>query len=80
VRSDEVSTFVRPFDNAWLWLSIAAGLALQCLVLYLPALQAGFGTVGLSVRDWLVCTAVAMSVLAARELSKAAFRASDRRA
>jgi Ca2+-transporting ATPase len=80
VRSDEVSTFVRPFDNAWLWLSIAAGVALQCLVLYLPVLQAGFGTVGLSARDWLVCAAVAMSVLAARELTKAAFRTSDRRA
>ena len=80
VRSDEVSAFVRPFDNAWLWASLAAGLALQCAVLYLPALQSGFGTVALSAWDWLVCTAVALSVLVARELSKAAFRASDRHA
>ena len=29
VRSDEVSAFVRPFDNRWLWASIAGALALQ---------------------------------------------------
>jgi Ca2+-transporting ATPase len=80
VRSDEVSAFVRPFDNRWLWASIAAGLALQCAVLYVPALQRGFGTVGLSVRDWIVCLAISTSVLLARELLKAAFRARDRRA
>jgi len=80
VRSDEVSTFVRPSDNAWPWLSIAAGLALPCLGIYRPALQARFATGGLSVRDRLACAAVAMSVQAARERSKAAFRASDRRA
>ena len=61
-------------------LSIAAGRALPCLVIYRPALQARFGTVGLSVRDRLACAAVAMSLHAARERSKAAFRASDRRA
>jgi hypothetical protein len=45
-----------------------------------PALQARFGTVGLSVTHRLACAAVAMSVQAARERSKAAFRASDHRA
>ena len=80
MRSDEVSTFVRPFDKAWMRLSVAAGRALPCLVIYRPALQARFGAVGLSVRDRLACAAVAMSVHAARERSKAAFRASDRRA
>ena len=80
VRSDEVSAFVATFENRWLWASLAAGLALQFAVLYLPALQRGFGTVGLSVRDWVVCFAVATSVLLARELLKAVFRARDRRA
>jgi magnesium-transporting ATPase (P-type) len=80
VRSDEVSTFVAPFSNPWLWASIGAGLALQFAVLYLPSLQRGFGTVGLSVRDWVVCFAISTSVLLARELLKAAFRARDRRA
>jgi Ca2+-transporting ATPase len=79
VRSDEVSAFVRPFDNPWLWASIAGALALQFAVLYVPSMQQGFGTVGLSLRDWAVCLAVAGSVLVAREALKAAFRARDRR-
>jgi Ca2+-transporting ATPase len=80
VRSDEVSAFVRPFDNRWLWASIAGALALQAVVIYLPALQRGFGTVALSARDWAVSLAISTSVLLARELMKAAFRARDRRA
>jgi magnesium-transporting ATPase (P-type) len=80
VRSDEVSAFVRPFDNRWLWASLAAALLLQMAVLYVPSLQEGFGTVGLSLRDWGVCFGVAASVLVARELLKAIFRARDRRA
>jgi Ca2+-transporting ATPase len=80
VRSDEVSAFVATFENRWLWASLAVGLALQGAVLYVPALQRGFGTVGLSVRDWVVCFAISTSVLLARELLKAAFRARDRRA
>jgi len=80
VRSEEVSAFVRPFDNPWLWASIAAGLALQAVVIYLPALQRGFGTVALSARDWAVCLAIAASVLVAREALKAVFRARDARA
>ena len=45
-------------------------LALQILVVYAPFLQPAFGTVGLSLADWLVCVAVASSVLWLRELSK----------
>jgi Ca2+-transporting ATPase len=78
-RSDEVSAFVRPFDNPWLWSSIAIGLALQVAVIYLPSLQQGFGTVALSVGDWAVCLAVAASVLVAQELLKAYFRVRDDR-
>jgi Ca2+-transporting ATPase len=79
VRSDEVSAFVRPFNNPWLWASLAGALALQVAVLYVPTLQKGFGTVALSARDWALCFAVAASVLIARELLKAIFRARDRR-
>ncbi len=80
VRSDEVSVFVRPFDNPWLWASIALALGLQFAVLYVPALQEGFGTVGLSPLDWAVCFAVSITVIVAREALKAGFRARDRRA
>jgi Ca2+-transporting ATPase len=78
VRSDEVSAFVRPFDNPWLWASIAGALALQAAVLYVPALSRAFGTVPLTPGDWGVCLAVALTVLLARETLKAFFRRRDR--
>jgi Ca2+-transporting ATPase len=78
VRSDEVSSFVRPFDNGWLWASIGVALLLQAAVLYVPLLQQGFGTAPLSLADWWTCLAVAASVLVAREAVKAYFRRLDR--
>jgi P-type Ca2+ transporter type 2C len=69
-RSDERSAFAGLFENQWLWTAIALSLALQGLVLYLPAMQQAFGTVGLSGRDWVLCIGVASIVLWVRELSK----------
>jgi Ca2+-transporting ATPase len=69
-RSDDRSAFVNLFTNRWLWIAIAGSLVLQMLVVHAPFLQRAFGTVGLSVRDWLFCTAIASSVLWIREISK----------
>jgi Ca2+-transporting ATPase len=80
VRSDEASALHGLFANGWLWLSVALAAALQGLVLYVPAMQKAFGTVPLSAGDWLLCAAVASTVLVARELVKAYWRAVDRRA
>jgi Ca2+-transporting ATPase len=80
VRSDERSLAHGLFSNAWLWLAVAACVAAQFAVLYVPALQRGFGTVPLDAADWLLCTAVAGTVVVAREALKAVFRAADRRA
>jgi Ca2+-transporting ATPase len=80
IRSDEASALDGLFSNRWLWLSVAACVGAQFAVLYIPALQRGFGTVALDASDWLVCTAVAASVVVARETLKAGFRAADRRA
>lgn len=74
-RSDTVSAFVRPFANRWLIAAVAASLLLHALVLYLPVLQQAFSTVPLTVRDWLVCAAVASSVVWTRELWKLGARA-----
>jgi P-type Ca2+ transporter type 2C len=41
------------------------------MVVYVPFLQNAFGATPLSGRDWLVCVAVASSVLWLREASKA---------
>jgi Ca2+-transporting ATPase len=70
-RSDDRSAFVHLFTNAWLWTAAAASVVLQVAVVYVPFLQSAFGTVPLSARDWLFCTAVASTVLWLREASKA---------
>jgi Ca2+-transporting ATPase len=79
-RSDERSAFARLFTNAWLWTALAVSVGLQVLVVYAPVLQRAFGTVSLSVGDWLRCVAVASSVLWLSEISKVASRARTLRA
>jgi Ca2+-transporting ATPase len=69
-RSDERSAFVHMFTNGWLWTALAGSVALQGLVVYVPFLQRAFGTTALSAGDWLMCSAVASSVLWLREASK----------
>jgi Ca2+-transporting ATPase len=69
-RSDDVSAFVRMFTNRWLWLSIALSVVLQCVVLYIPAMQRAFGTVAIGVGDWVRCIVAASVVLWLRELTK----------
>jgi Ca2+-transporting ATPase len=76
-RSDERSAFVRLFTNAWLWAAMGGSVALQVLVVHLPFLQRAFGTTALSGGDWIVCIAVASSVLWLREADKAITRASS---
>jgi Ca2+-transporting ATPase len=69
-RSDERSAFSELLSNRWLWGAILLSLLLQFLVVYAPFLQPAFGTVGLNFKDWLLCAAIASSVLWLREASK----------
>ena len=78
-RSDEESVSRGLFRNGWLWLAVAAGLALQLAVIYLPSLQRAFGTVALDAVDWLLCAVVAFTVVIARESGKAWWRRVDQR-
>jgi P-type Ca2+ transporter type 2C len=73
-RSDRRSGFMDLFSNRWVWAAVCLSLALQGLVLYVPALQQAFGTVGLSAGDWLRCLAAASVVLWLRELYKVFLR------
>ncbi|WP_025039952.1 cation-translocating P-type ATPase [Nitrosospira briensis] len=77
-RSDEQSAFVGLFSNKWLWAAVMLALVLQVAVIYIPVLQQAFSTVSLSGGDWLLCTAVASSVLWLRELSKLILRIAKR--
>jgi Ca2+-transporting ATPase len=69
-RSDEQSAFAGMFRNNWLWIAVALSLSLHVAVIYAPFLQQAFSTTALTLEDWLICTAVASSVLWLRELSK----------
>lgn len=77
-RSDVRSAFGGLFSNRWLWGAVLMSLLLQVAVIYVPFLQAAFSTTSLSLGDWLLCTAVASSVLWLCELAKAVIRASRR--
>ena len=69
-RSEESSAFSGLFRNRWLWGALVLSVLLQLLVVYVPFLQPAFGTVGLSIRDWILCVSIASSVLWLREISK----------
>ncbi|MBX6745625.1 MAG: cation-translocating P-type ATPase [Acetobacteraceae bacterium] len=69
-RSDERSAFRGLFANQWLWAAIGLSILLQAAVIYVPVLQQAFSTTGLRASDWLVCAAVASSVLWLCELAK----------
>ncbi len=69
-RSDRLSVIHRPFANTWLNLAIAWELLLLAAVVYIPALHAPFGTVGLSATDWLIIITLAFSVSPVLEITK----------
>ena len=73
-RSDTESAFKGMFSNKWIWLAILISVLLQILVIYAPFLQPAFNTMPLTLNEWLVCVAVASTVLWAREIVKLLFR------
>lgn len=79
-RSDERSAFEGLFRNHWLWAATGLSIALHVAVIHASFLQNAFSTVALTVRDWLVCIAVASSVLWLREGAKYFTRAIARTA
>jgi magnesium-transporting ATPase (P-type) len=77
-RSETGTAFHRLFANRWLWGAIALSSTLQVAVVHLPFLNEAFGTAPLSPEQWLVCVAMASSVLWVTELRKLAIRLTDR--
>jgi len=73
-RSDHFSVLRRPFANRWLNLAVAWEVMLLVLVLYLPVLQAPFGTFDMSVTDWAIVVGAAATVLPVLDVAKAMLR------
>ncbi|MBK8804136.1 MAG: cation-translocating P-type ATPase [Fibrobacteres bacterium] len=73
-RSDTASVFHGLFRNGWLWGAVGLSLALQVAVVHVPMLQRGFSTTALTLNDWLLCAAVASSILWAGEAVKLVLR------
>lgn len=73
-RSDRHSAFHQACVNPWLWGAVGLSALLQVAVVHLPLLQVAFGTVPLSVDQWLFCLAMGSTVLWVSEMKKWAGR------
>ena len=70
-RHDTRTVFHRDtLANRWLWLSLAGVLLLQIGVTHIGFLQRLFDTMPISAAQWLVCIAVASSVVVVEEIRK----------
>jgi Ca2+-transporting ATPase len=74
-RNESRTAFnVHLFDNKMLWVSLSAIILLQILVVHWESAAYIFGTVSLSMSDWLTATLVASSILAFEETRKLLLR------
>jgi Ca2+-transporting ATPase len=73
-----VSIGVALDHSKWLLGAVALSLTTHTLVIYPPFLQIAFHTLPLSVRDWLIATGVAATLLLATELFKLRLRTRSR--
>ncbi|UUZ70588.1 cation-translocating P-type ATPase [Polaromonas sp. P2-4] len=78
-RSETISAFVHLFANPWLWGAVALSALLQVAVVNLAFLNLAFGTVPLTLDQWLVCAAMGSVVLWFNELRKLVGRVLGRR-
>jgi Ca2+-transporting ATPase len=69
-RSEHKSAFIGLGECPLLWAGIATSVALQVLVVSLPALNIAFRTAPMSVTDWVGCVAMASIVLWVDEVKK----------
>ena len=70
-RMETLSVFSKRTLSNWrLWASLGAVGAIQVLVTIVSPLQSLFHTTSISVGQWLICAAVASSVIFVEELRK----------
>jgi len=73
-RSETASAFANLFTNRWIWAAVALSAALQVAVVNIGFLNVAFGTVPLTLNQWLGCLGMASVVLWYSELRKLAMR------
>jgi Ca2+-transporting ATPase len=70
-RSDTQTVFSRyTFSNHWLWVALGGVALLQVGVTHVGFMQELFDTTSISLTQWLICIAVASSVLFVEEARK----------
>lgn len=69
-RSNRHSVLNQPFVNKWLNRAIIWELLLLILIIYVPFLQAPFGTFSMSLGDWAVIVGLAFTVSPVLEITK----------
>jgi len=69
-RSDRLSIIHKPFANKWLNIAVAWELVLLVLIVYLPFLHKPFGTFSIPLVDWLIVTALSITVVPVLEMVK----------
>jgi Ca2+-transporting ATPase len=75
-RSDRSSVLDRPFANTWLNRAILWELLMLALVINVPLLQDAFGTVALTLREWLLVAGLAFLIVPVLEVAKRILRSS----
>ena len=78
-RSETRSAFANLFTNRWIWAAIGVSAALQVAVVNVSFFNIAFGTVPLTLAQWLTCVGMASVVLWYSELRKLILRMWTRR-
>ncbi|MCC7356787.1 MAG: HAD-IC family P-type ATPase [Candidatus Doudnabacteria bacterium] len=79
-RSDTKSVFaMNPFSNLYLLAATAIVISLQVFAIYSPFMNKLLHTTPLTSNEWLICTAVASSIILVEEMRKLVYRAIHRK-
>jgi len=73
-RSDRQSLIHKPFGNKWLNIAVGWELVLLVLIVEVPFLQHVFKTSALSMNEWLLVSALSLTVVPILEAVKALVR------
>ena len=74
MRSRRKSVFSLPTQNKWLWISFAGSLVLTYLVIETPALSHAFGFAEISMAEYGIAMALAISIIPIIEIYKVIMR------